>query len=64
MIDNWKHRRSMAYAAAVGALLIFPILCYANPEMMALANPYYGFCGAVLVAYKGMATLEDIKGKK
>ncbi len=60
MIDKWKHRRRMAYASMFAGLA-FPILLLItdNNQLGTIAGPFYIFCGAIVSAYLGFATLDD-----
>jgi hypothetical protein len=58
--DRWKNRRKMAWAALLSGLW-YPILILAtdNPQLGAVAGPFYIFVGAVVGAYIGFATVDD-----
>ena len=56
--DRWKNRRRMAWFSLVGGL-VFPLLVYANTDLIGLSVAFYGFVGAVVGAYIGFATADD-----
>lgn len=60
--DRWKNRRRMAWicmAAAIG----FPVLVLftESRELGEIATPFYMFVSAVVGAYVGFASWEDVK---
>lgn len=59
--DRWKNRRKMAWLSMLGGLL-FPLLILATESatLGQIALPFYGFVGAVVAAYIGFATYDDI----
>lgn len=59
--DRWKNRRKMAWLSMLGGLL-FPLLVLATDSatLGQIALPFYGFVGAVVAAYIGFATYDDI----
>lgn len=59
--DRWKNRRWMAWLA-MAAGLGFPLLLLKtdSPQLGAIAIPFYVFVGAVVGAYIGFATQDDI----
>ena len=59
-LDRWKHRRRMAYAGLVAALL-FPLLVLGtgSENLVGVAGAFYTFVGAVVGAYVGFATMDD-----
>lgn len=62
--DRWKNRRKMAWLSMLGGLL-FPLLILATESatLGQIALPFYGFVGAVVAAYIGFATYDDINFK-
>ena len=60
MRDRWLHRRRMAYASLVGALL-FPLLVLltSSDQLGAIAGAFYVFVSAVVGAYIGFAVVDD-----
>lgn len=60
-VDRWKNRRKMAWLSMIAGLL-FPmlILCTDDPNLGAIAAPFYVFVSAVVGAYIGFATYDDI----
>lgn len=62
--DRWHHRRRMAYAALVCGLA-YPLLILAtdSPQLGQIAPAYYGFVGAIMAAYIGFATWDDVAHK-
>jgi hypothetical protein len=63
--DRWKNRRRMAWLSLLSGLA-YPVLILAtdNPQLGAVAGPFYIFIGAVVGAYIGFATQEDINADK
>lgn len=63
--DRWRNRRRMAWAALV-ASLAFPLLLLwsASDQLGAVAGPFYAFTGAVVAAYIGFSTAEDMNTDK
>jgi hypothetical protein len=59
--DRWKNRRKMAWLSMLGGLF-FPLLILATESatLGQIALPFYGFVGAVVAAYIGFATYDDI----
>jgi len=59
--DRWKNRRKMAWATLIAALT-YPLLILGteSDQLGAMAMPFYTFCGAVMAAYFGFATQDDI----
>ena len=55
--DRWKNRRRMAWLATLAALL-FPILMLVK-DLSAIAGAFYLFCGSIVGAYIGFATVDD-----
>ena len=60
MKDRWTHRRRMAYASLIAALL-FPILTVftASEQLGAISGAFYLFVSAVVGSYVGFATWDD-----
>lgn len=63
--DRWKHRRRMAYASLAGGLA-FPLLILGtdSQNLVGMAGAFYAFVGAVVGAYVGFATWDDVKAFK
>ena len=59
--DRWKNRRKMAWLSMLGGLA-FPLLILATESatLGQIALPFYGFVSAVVAAYIGFATYDDI----
>ena len=59
-IDRWKNRRKMAWLSMFAGLL-FPLLILGtdDPNLGAIAVPFYMFVSAVVGAYIGFATWDD-----
>ena len=59
-VDKWKNRRKMAWLSMIGGLL-FPLLILGtdDPNLGAIAAPFYMFVGAVVGAYIGFSTWDD-----
>lgn len=59
--DRWRNRRKMAWLSMLGGLF-FPLLILATESatLGQIALPFYGFVGAVVAAYIGFATYDDI----
>lgn len=65
MKDRWKHRRRMAYAALMGGLAFPLLLMWAKSDQLgAVAAPFYVFVMAVVGAYIGCATADDMNADK
>jgi hypothetical protein len=64
-VDRWRNRRKMAWASLLAGLG-FPLLLLAteSPQLGAVAGPFYIFVGAVVGAYIGFATAEDMNTDK
>ena len=60
MKDTWRNRRKMAWLSMIAGLL-FPLLILGtnNPNLGAIAVPFYMFVSAVVGAYIGFATWDD-----
>lgn len=59
-VDRWKNRRKMAWLSMFAALL-YPLLVLGtdDPNLGAIAVPFYMFVSAVVGAYIGFATWDD-----
>ena len=59
--DRWKNRRRMAWLSMLAGL-VYPLLLLftENEQIGAIAGPFYIFVGAVVAAYIGFATTEDM----
>jgi hypothetical protein len=59
-VDRWKNRRKMAWLSMIAGLL-FPLLILGtnDPNLGAIAVPFYMFVSAVVGAYIGFATYDD-----
>jgi uncharacterized membrane protein YiaA len=65
MTDRWKNRRKMAWAALVAGLLFPLLLLWSESDQLgAVAGAFYVFVGAVVSAYFGFATYEDVSHDK
>ena len=65
MKDRWKHRRRMAYAALLGGLFYPLLMLWGDSEQLGVvAAPFYVFVGAVVGAYIGFATADDMNADK
>jgi len=62
--DRWRNRRKMAWLSMLGGLA-FPLLILTTESatLGQIALPFYGFVGAVVAAYIGFATYDDINFK-
>ena len=60
MTDKWRNRRRMAWLSMIAGLL-FPLLILGtnDPNLGAIAVPFYMFVSAVVGAYIGFATWDD-----
>ena len=60
--DRWKNRRRMAWVCMVAAIG-FPVLVLftESRELGEIATPFYMFISAVVGAYVGFASWEDVK---
>jgi hypothetical protein len=63
-VDRWKNRRKMAWLSMAAGLL-FPLLVLGtnNPNLGAIAAPFYVFVTGVVGAYIGFATYDDTHRK-
>lgn len=59
-VDRWKNRRKMAWLSMIAGLL-FPLLILGtdDPNLGAIAAPFYVFVTGVVGAYIGFATYDD-----
>ena len=59
-VDRWKNRRKMAWLSMIAGLL-YPLLILGtnDPNLGAIAVPFYMFVSAVVGAYIGFATWDD-----
>jgi hypothetical protein len=59
-VDRWRNRRKMAWLSMFAGLL-FPLLILGtdDPNLGAIAVPFYMFVSAVVGAYIGFATWDD-----
>lgn len=64
LADRWKNRRAMAWIS-MAAGLAFPLLLLVteSDQLGAIAAPFYVFVGAVVGAYIGFATYDDVASK-
>lgn len=62
--DRWRNRRKMAWLSMVAGLL-FPLLITVSESstLSAIAIPFYGFVGAIVLGYITCATYDDINFK-
>ena len=62
MNDRWKHRRRMAYLSMLAGLA-YPVLTVVtdSAQLGTIAAPFYLFAGAIVSAYIGFATQDDLK---
>jgi hypothetical protein len=63
--DRWKNRRRMAWICMVAAIG-FPLLVLFSESraLGEIATPFYMFVSAVVGAYVGFASWEDVKMKQ
>jgi hypothetical protein len=63
-VDRWKNRRKMAWLSMFAGLL-FPLLVLGtnDPNLGAIAAPFYVFVTGVVGAYIGFATYDDTHRK-
>ena len=66
MNDNrWKNRRRMAWTALVAGLLFPLLLLWSQSDQLgAVAGAFYVFVSAVVGAYIGFATVDDMNADK
>jgi len=60
VIDRWKNRRRMAWLSMLAGLL-FPLLILTtdDPNLGAIAMPFYLFVTGIVGSYIGFATVDD-----
>ena len=59
--DRWKNRRRMAWLALLAGLAFPLLLLYTDSQQLgAVAGAFYAFAGAVVAAYIGFATWDDV----
>lgn len=63
-LDRWKNRRAMAWVSMLAGLA-FPLLLLVteSDQLGAIAAAFYVFVGAVVGAYIGFATYDDVHSK-
>lgn len=63
--ERWKNRRRMAWAALIAGLA-FPLLLIfsASEQLGVVAGAFYAFVGAVVAAYIGFATYDDVQSDR
>lgn len=66
MNDNrWRNRRRMAWTALVAGLLFPLLLLWSQSDQLgAVAGAFYVFVSAVVGAYIGFATVDDMNADK
>lgn len=63
--DRWKNRRRMAWLALLAGLAFPLLLLYTDSAQLgAVAGAFYAFAGAVVAAYIGFATYDDVATDK
>ena len=63
--DRWKNRRRMAWLALLAGLAFPILLLYTDSAQLgAVAGAFYTFAGAVVAAYIGFATYDDVSSEK
>lgn len=63
--DRWKNRRRMAWMALLAGLAFPLLLLYTDSAQLgAVAGAFYTFSGAVVAAYIGFATYDDVATEK
>jgi hypothetical protein len=63
--DRWRNRRLMAWAALIAGLAFPLLLLWSESDQLgAVAGAFYVFVGAVVVAYNGFATADDMNSDK
>lgn len=63
--DRWKNRRRMAWASLIAGLTFPILLLYTESDQLgAVAGAFYVFVGAVVSAYIGFATYDDVNLSK
>lgn len=62
MKDRWKNRRRMAWLSLLAGLLFPLLLLYTESDQLgAVSGSFYAFVGAVVGAYIGFSTYDDVK---
>lgn len=66
MTDNrWRNRRRMAWTALIAGLLFPLLLLWSQSDQLgAVAGAFYVFVSAVVGAYIGFATVDDMNADK
>ena len=63
--ERWKNRRRMAWAALIAGLLFPLLLLWSQSDQLgAVAGAFYVFVSAVVGAYIGFATYDDVATDK
>ena len=63
--ERWKNRRRMAWVSLVAALLFPLLLLWSQSDQLgAVAGAFYMFAAAVVGAYMGCATWDDVQTDK
>ena len=63
--ERWKNRRRMAWIALIAGLLFPLLLLWSQSDQLgAVAGAFYVFAAAVVGAYMGFATMDDINADK
>ena len=63
--ERWKNRRRMAWTALVAGLLFPLLLLWSQSDQLgAVAGAFYVFVSAVVGAYIGFATVDDMNADK
>jgi di/tricarboxylate transporter len=65
MNDRWKNRRRMAWASLIAGLLFPLLLLWSQSDQLgAVAGAFYVFVSAVVGAYIGFASWDDVSTDK
>lgn len=65
MVDRWKNRRRMAWAALVAGLLFPLLLLWSDSDQLgSVAGAFYVFVTGVVASYYGWATVDDNNHKE
>lgn len=63
--DRWKNRRKMAWICMIAAIGYPALVLFTESrELGEIATPFYMFVSAVVGAYVGFASWEDVKMKQ
>ena len=63
--ERWKNRRRMAWSALAAGLLFPLLLLWSQSDQLgAVAGAFYVFVSAVVGAYIGFATVDDMNADK